>query len=199
MTADVAILLLAAGQSSRMRGGDKTLEEVSGQPLLRHLARECLASDATKTLIILPPDKPKRARALDGLELERVEALEAHQGMSASLKEGLKRAGNAEGVLIVLADMPLITRTHLNALIAGFDPASPHSIIRAATASGQPGHPVLFGQKHFEALAALTGDQGARDILAAHKAQTKHIILDGDAAITDLDTPEDWAHWRRLQ
>jgi len=199
MTADVQIILLAAGRSSRMEGRDKTLEKIAGAPLLRHLALECLASGATQTHVVLPPDRPERADAVRDLDLNSVVARDAHLGMSASLKAGVAAAKTSDAVLIMLADMPEITRDHIDVLIAAFDPEGRESIVRAASADGKPGHPVLLAQKHFDELEALTGDQGARVILERHKSQMRLVALNGKAATTDLDTPQAWAKWRALQ
>ena len=61
-----AILILAAGSSSRMRGGDKLLEEVAGMPLLARITRAALDTGLPVT-VALPPDRPARAGVLDGL------------------------------------------------------------------------------------------------------------------------------------
>jgi molybdenum cofactor cytidylyltransferase len=198
MTPKVDIILLAAGRSSRMNGGDKTLETVRGVPLLRHLALECMASCASRTHVIVTPDKPMRAKAVSDLDLNIVHAHEAHLGMSASLKAGINAAQDADALLILLADMPQITKDHLNALIRASGPEGT-GIIRAASQKGRPGHPVLFANGYFEALSALSGDKGAKEILLAHADDVTVIPLDGDAALIDLDTPEAWAAWRKSQ
>ena len=60
-----------------------------------------------------------------------------------------------------------------------------------------PGHPVLFGRRFFESLAALEGDRGARDLLREGADYVVEIRLGGQAAVTDLDTPEAWERGAR--
>ena len=99
-------------------------------------------------------------------------------------------------MVILLADMPEIGAAEIDRLIAAFDPGEGREIARAVSADGRPGHPVLFGRRFFEDLRGLAGDQGARRVLAAAADFVVEVPTAGDAALVDLDTPEDWAAWR---
>jgi len=196
MIAKTDIVLLAAGGGTRMRGGDKTLEVVDGLPLLRRLSLEALASKATKTHVVIPTDRPERASVISDLEIDIVTSPDAHMGMSASLKAGIRAARSADAALIMLGDMPEVTRTHLDLLISAFQPNTDTSIIRATSEDGKPGHPVLFARSHFDQLLSIEGDAGARAILRQNRENVQLLPLPGDVAVTDLDTPEAWANWR---
>ena len=75
------------------------------------------------------------------------------------------------------------------ALVLGGD-----TVVRAAGADGTPGSPALVPRRLFAALRSLDGDTGGRDVL---KREAQDILpLPGRHALTDLDTPEDWAAWR---
>ena len=88
--------------------------------------------------------------------------------MAASLRAGLAAVeARADAVVVLLADMPEVGAAEIDRLIAAFDPAEGREIVRAVSADGRPGHPVLFGRRFFEDLRGLAGDQGARSILAA--------------------------------
>ncbi|NUB43317.1 nucleotidyltransferase family protein [Fertoebacter nigrum] len=189
------ILILAAGASSRMRGGDKLLEEVAGHPLLARQARAALDTGCP-VRVALPPDRPARHAALDGLDVDVVTVADANTGMAASIRAGV--AGLPGAVLLLLADLPEITRDDLERVLAA-QPADPDMILRGTAADGTPGHPVLFPPWAVPALARLTGDTGARDLLKAEAARTRLIALPDAHATTDLDTPEDWAAWRARQ
>jgi len=188
---EVAILLPAAGASSRMRGGDKLLEPVEGEPLLARQIRRAQATGA-RVLVTLPPDRPDRA-ALCGT-VESCLVPDAAQGMSGSLRAGADWAGGA-ALLVMLPDMPGITTDHLTALITTFA-QDPSRILRAATPDLRPGHPVIFPAALLPGFARLHGDQGARQIIAAAPQPPRLLPLPGTAALLDLDTPEDWAAWR---
>ncbi|MEM9044287.1 MAG: molybdopterin-binding/glycosyltransferase family 2 protein [Pseudomonadota bacterium] len=192
----IAAILLAAGQSRRMRGRDKLLEPVAGEPLLRRIARAAIDSSADRAVAVLRPDDP-RSGVLEGLELDLAVNPRAAEGMGTSLACGIRALSpDVEGAIILMSDMPEIGPEDLNRLIAGFDPAEGREIVRATSADGRPGHPVLFGRRFFEPLAALSGDQGAREVLREHSEFVTDVALPGEAALTDLDTEKAWADWR---
>ncbi len=193
--AHACILILAAGASARMAPSDKLLEPVAGQPLLRRVAQRALDA-GVPVVVVLPPDRPLRAAALEGLALHPVIAAEARQGMAASLRAGMAALPKgATGVMILPADMPAITAQDLRQMIARHEVA-PARILRGATAEGREGHPALFPADLFGALGTVTGDEGGRSVLAAHRDRVERIALPDDHAVLDLDTPEDWAAFR---
>ena len=102
---------------------------------------------------------------------------------------------NADGLMILPGDMPELTHDDLATLIAAFDTA-PEKIHRGAAADGRPGHPVLVPRDLIPELSGLTGDEGAKSLLARHRQRIRLHALPGEHAITDLDTPEEWAAWR---
>jgi molybdenum cofactor cytidylyltransferase len=193
----VAAIVLAAGAARRMRGRDKLLEPVAGRPVLRAVAEAARASRADDVVVVLPPGAGARRAALHGLAVGIVEAPDWAEGMAASLRAGLAAvAARADAALILLADMPEVGPGDIDRLIAAFDPGEGREIVRAVSADGTPGHPVLFGRRFFEALAGLTGDRGAREVLREAAEFVVDVPTPGRAALVDLDTPEDWAAWR---
>lgn len=189
-----AILILAAGSSSRMRGADKLMEQVDGQPLIARMAQTALAT-GQPVHIALPPDRPLRRAALRGLPVTLIEVAAPQTGLSASLCAGVKSLPRDTPVLILLADLPDLTTADLTTLLTAFA-ANPDALHRATSADGKPGHPVIFPPRFRPELERLEGDTGARDLLMRLAGQTILIPLPGQHATTDLDTPEDWAAWR---
>ena len=193
-------IILAAGRSSRMRGTDKLLEEIDGVPQIARMAAAAVASDLDRVQIVLSPDTPLRKSVLDHLDVTVTLAPDAHKGMGASLQAGMAaRHNNSDAVMVILADMPDLGARHINSLIAAFDPSEGRTIVQATSATGTPGHPVLFGKRFFESLGSVTGDMGARDILKEGKDFLVRVALPDAVATTDLDTPEDWENWRANQ
>jgi CTP:molybdopterin cytidylyltransferase MocA len=197
MTATVHILILAAGASSRMRGADKLLQPVAGQPMLRHIAEVALGTGCPVT-VALPLDQTAREAALAGLALQKLPVPDAAKGMSRALVRGiaaLAGAGPDDGLMVLPADMPGFTTAALAGMIEEFA-ADRQSILRGGTTDGQPGHPVIFPRAFWPELSRVTGDEGGRAVLQAHEGRVRVIPLPGRMAILDLDTPEDWAAWR---
>ncbi len=196
MSPTVHILILAAGASSRMRGADKLLQPIAGQPILRRLARVALATGAP-VYVTLPPDAMARSAAIADLGVSTVEIPDAAEGMSRSLMRGVAAVAATnpaenDGMMILPADMPGFTTKALTNMIVGFR-AAPHLIWRGASADGHAGHPAIFPRDLWTALAAVTGDEGGRSVLKTHKRRVQVMTLPGEMATLDLDTPEDWA------
>ncbi|WP_102107202.1 nucleotidyltransferase family protein [Oceaniglobus roseus] len=191
----VTILLSAAGSSTRMRGRDKLLEPVAGEPLLRRQARAACATGCP-VLVTLPPDAAARRRALAGLDLRILEVARAAEGMGESLKAGVAAADPRAAVLVMLADMPEIGAADLDRLLDAYRNHGGTALVRAAGADGTPGHPVIFPPDTLPAFERLKGDTGAKEILKAEAHRLKLLALPDRRALTDLDTPEDWAAWR---
>lgn len=193
---DIVILIPAAGDATRMRGRDKLLEPVEGLPLLARQVRMAEATGCTVLVTLRLRDKARHAALATVNAPDRIELPDAAEGIAASLRAGAAwaQARRAMGLMVLLADLPDLETGDLERLLAMFrhDPARP---IRATDMSGQTGHPVIFPARLFGALTQLSGDQGARTVLAQEKVVT--MPLPDQRATMDLDTPEAWAEWRR--
>jgi CTP:molybdopterin cytidylyltransferase MocA len=95
--------------------------------------------------------------------------------------------------------MPEITIQDMKQMLAHFAAHDGQMICRGHSERGHAGHPVIFPPDCFATLAAVTGDQGGRDILRQHAQRVVKVGLPADHAITDLDTPEAWEKWRQAQ
>lgn len=188
------ILILAAGAASRMRGADKLLEQIDGQPLLYRVAAAAVATGVPVT-VALAPDRPLRNAALGRLPLDVVTVAAPGLGLSASLHAGLAALPPDAPVLLLLADLPEITADDLRHMLAEWR-ATPDVILRGTSVDGHPGHPVCLPVWTRAELLNLTGDEGARSLLARHPEKLRCVALPDQHATTDLDTPEAWTKWR---
>jgi len=148
-----------------MGGADKLLENVDGMPLLRRQAVAGLDA-ALSVVVTLPPERPARHAALDGLSLRLIVVDDAAEGMGASIRAGMTGiAPPTTGVIVLPADMPEIGAPELRAVMDAHAKA-PRAVIRGATADGRAGHPVLFPARLFGRLRRLAGDTGAKPALS---------------------------------
>lgn len=157
-------ILLAAGAGRRM-GTPKAL--VGGW--LADSVRVLRDGGCDPVLVVLGAEAD-RARALIPDE-QVVVATDWAEGMAASLRAGLRAAGqtSAPSAVIHLVDLPDVTAAVVARLTA-YDDRDPQVLARA-TFAGHPGHPVLIGRGHWTAVIdQLTGDRGARDYLDQHQA-----------------------------
>ncbi|PVA12028.1 CTP--molybdopterin cytidylyltransferase [Pelagivirga sediminicola] len=183
----------AAGASSRMGGRDKLMELVDGVPLLARQA-ERAARTGAPVYVTTRGDRPARIAALTGLDVALVAVAEPEQGLSASIRAGTAALpDDVTALMVVLPDLPDIDTSDMHAMIAA-NLAAPDAILRATSQDGRPGHPTVFPRRYFDALTRLTGDAGAGPLI--RQEGFTPVPLPGRRAITDLDTPEDWVHWR---
>jgi molybdenum cofactor cytidylyltransferase len=176
-----------------MLGADKLLEPVAGEAVLRRLARAAGAAGGPVAVTLRSPD-PDRAAVLAGLNVTALPVQAAAEGMGASIRTAAAWAARigADGLILCPGDLPDLGEADFAALAAAFDRAGPP--LRAADQDGVPGHPVAFPARLFATLGAVTGDQGARDVLAAHPPRL--LARPGHGPTRDLDTPQAWADWR---
>jgi len=188
----VVVVLLAAGRASRMgvSGQHKLLAEFDGMPLVRRSAQIALAAEPDGLVTVTGFRHEEIAERLGGLALETVYNPDYASGMASSLRTGLAAplARDADGVLVMLADMPAVTSAHLAALISAFRDAGGRAIIRAVS-DGKRGNPVVLPRTTFSALMKLEGDVGARQIIETSELEVVDIDI-GTAAHLDVDTPE---------
>ncbi len=193
----ITAVLLAAGSSSRMRGVDKLMRKVGGMPLLRHCVEVALGSDIDHCIVVLKKGADDHRDALQGLRIKIIEVDDAGLGMSASLRVGILAVDTSpKAILIGLADMPDLTPTHFNQVIAAHNPNKNRYIVCPTNPNGKRGHPVLFDAKFSENLANLQGDAGAKDIVKNVPEWVHEIPMDVAVSL-DLDTPEAWETWER--
>lgn len=197
---NIPILILAAGQSTRMRGVDKLLQDINGMPLLRSVATMACKATDNAVLVALPTKPHPRWAALDGLNANPVAVTDAAEGMNASLRAGVSKLPNdSAAVMVLLADLPNLTETDIKSIMQAVENKPNILVWRGSTKDGKPGHPVVFHRSLFPELSALTGDSGAQSVVQAHMDQVELIPLPEQNARLDLDTPEDWDQWRNTQ
>lgn len=187
MTAAVVGLLLAAGQGRRF-GGDKLLHPLpDGTPLAVAAARR-LRQACPRSIAVLRPEQRELAGLLLAEGLETVFCPAALDGMGHSLAAGVAASADAAGWLVALADMPFL---QVDTLVRVADAVSGGAVLAAPFHDGRRGHPVGFAARWRAELLGLTGDEGARAILAAHKADLLTIETDDAGCLRDVDTRAD--------
>ena len=197
---DLAILILGAGGSTRMRGGDKLMEPVDGMPLIRRQAELARRVTSGPVIVALPVPPHPRHDALGELDVVRLPVPEAGEGMGASLRTGFGALPpGTRAAMLLLGDMPALQEDDLRAVLDAVDPDSDTLIWHAVTEDGQRGHPVVFAQPLFARFADLRGDVGAKEVVKSAGKRVQHVPLPGQRARLDLDTPEEWAAWRAAQ
>jgi molybdenum cofactor cytidylyltransferase len=187
----VAAVVLAAGQARRMgaEGRHKLLAEFDGVPLIRKSVQTVLASRADSSVVVTGHRADDIVHALEGTDCPVVHNPDYATGMASSLRIGLAAIRDkADGMLVMLADMPGLTSSDLDLLIAAFRAENGVAIVRAVS-GGKRGNPVILPRATFEAIMRLEGDIGARPIVEESGLPVIDVEI-GAAAHLDTDTPE---------
>ncbi|MEO8344405.1 MAG: nucleotidyltransferase family protein [Betaproteobacteria bacterium] len=189
-------ILLAAGAGARF-GGAKLLTPLptaahgvgAGTAIGVASCLHLLAALPEVIAVVRPGDSilASQLRATGALVIE---CARADEGMGASLACGVTAASTAEGWVVALADMPWISPATI-AVVA--DALRDGAAIVATSYIGVRAHPVGFARTYFAALSGLGGDEGAKSLLAAHRASLQLIEVVDSGVVRDVDTPADLA------
>lgn len=176
-------------------GSPKQLLPYGGRPLLRHAVETALATRCGAVVVVLGANSARVAGVLAGLDLNGkvfwiLENSRWAEGMGTSIHAGLRRAEEwgAEGVLLALADQPLVTAAALDNLVAEHERTG--SPVVASRYSGTVGVPVWFSRSHFPQLMALAPNQGCKGVILETGAAAA--LIDCPEAAADIDTPADY-------
>jgi molybdenum cofactor cytidylyltransferase len=181
---DVVRAVVLAGGEGRRFGGPKQLATVDGKALVLHAVDLARPWDP----VVVLGARADRIRPVLPLDVDVVIAHDWAEGQSASLRTGVAELDpDVDWALVLLADMPYLTREAVEAVLAARDGDEPVDAVRA-TYDGRPGHPVLLGRAVLDAVPDLHGDTGARELLARFRVRTLEAAHLCDA--TDIDTPD---------
>lgn len=185
----IAALVLAAGQSRRMGPQNKLLAAVDGEPMIARVVDNVLASQARPVVVVTGYESASVREALAGRPVELVDNPRFADGLSSSLRCGLRALPpDVEGALICLGDMPRVTPDQLDRLIAAFNPVEGRAIC-VPTVQGKRGNPVLFARRFFEAMETVSGDVGARHLIGEAPDLVCEVEMADRGVLLDIDTP----------
>ena len=173
-------------------GFPKQLIMHEGEPLVRRIAAAAVEAGASPVVVVLGANAEMIAPVLTGLaSVTTVVNREWSKGLASSLATGLSALfedAACDGVLVTLADQPLVDAAALRRLVAAFD--NERRIVASAY-NHTMGVPAVFAREHVDALMRLTGDAGAGSWLRSRPNEVTLIPL--DVAAFDIDTPSDTA------
>ncbi len=188
---DQAIVLLAAGNSSRM-GTSKQMLNMNGKTLLEHTVSCAVASHISNILVVLGANVTEHKAVLTGSPVSVLVNPDWAKGMGCSLKAGLKKIidqyNNVQAVMVIVCDQPLLTSNHIDALAEVYQKRRPLAI--ASQYNGTYGVPAIFDRSIFSHVLMISDHSGAREVL--QKMERELVMVPFDGGEIDLDTPQDY-------
>ncbi len=194
MTPLPTVIVLAAGLGSRYTGTGHKLEQLlsdedsgNAAAVMSHTLRHALAS-GLPVLVVTTSDLAPLAHAdiaaRDVLVVPKAAPVRG-RGMGDSIAAGVAARSDSPGWLLLPADMPRVKPSTLQAVAQAL---SSHSVAFAQH-QGRRGHPVGFSAEMYSELSALTGDEGARRLVARYPSFA--VEVNDPGVLIDIDTSKD--------
>ena len=185
-----AVIVLAAGKGARFLGADhKLVQSLGTGTVLGTTLRHAILSGLPLVVVTTDAlaDVARRSvAARDVVVLPEIDAsAPGLLGMGYSIATGVSARPDASGWLILPADMPLVQSSTLQAVARELE----HHPVAYAQHRGRRGHPVGFSAELYSELAMLTGDEGARRLVARYPALG--VEVDDPGVLLDVDTEAD--------
>lgn len=192
---NIAVFVLAAGKSSRMKSikqlekiNNKTLLEITLEKATKLFSKNIYCVLGANSDIIKSEVKVKNVAFIKNDNFEN--------GLSSSIISGInyftKSAINFDGVFILLADQPAIEVSYLDDMLKLFYKNKDKII--ASKYEGKLGVPVVFPKRYFSSLLLIKGDKGAKDFI--NKNRIDVLYTKTTTNFFDIDTKEELEHYK---
>lgn len=191
----VAAIVLAAGRGTRFGEEPKLLAQVGGKALVRHATEAAVDSKADPVIVVTGHRADAVEAELKGLPVRIVHNPLFADGLSTSLKAGFSALPpNARAAIILLGDMPLVSASLMDALVAGWhESGEPAALV--PTLNGRRGNPVVISRALQPEIETLSGDVGAGPVLRGRPDVVEWPTAD-EAVVRDIDTREEFSKLR---
>ena len=180
------IIVLAAGAGSRYLGTLHKLEELlGGSTVLGATLRNASQTQLPLLVVTTAAHAAMVGGQVAARDILVLSDAEAALGMGSSIAAGVAERSGATGWLILPGDMPLVASASIRAVATALEQYP----VVFAQHRGRRGHPVGFSAELYSELVRLTGDDGARRIMARYPAHGEE--LDDPGVLLDVDTVAD--------
>ena len=189
-----ALLMLAAGRSTRALGFNKLSREINGVPLLTHCYNAIKNSKVDQIVIISSRENYQQATKLNSPCPEVTLLNTKSDGLGHSISHGMTHLHkDISSVIICLSDTPLVSAIHIDLLIKSNKISNYNGIQRIYDVNDTPGHPVLFNKEFFLKLSKLRSDKDPMILINENIKLLTKIKVNNLSPTTDLDSEEAWA------
>lgn len=182
---DLAVVILAAGISSRLGNITKQLLVYKNETLLKIAVKKALEI-SKDVFVVLGHEKEKCEKELEDFDVNIIYNPNYKKGMGSTLSLGIKHTKEFNYTMIILCDQPFIPISHFQALKENIQNENIIASLYEKNKSAKV--PAIFPKKYYDELLKLDADFGAKEIL--QKESCINIQLEKDFCI-DIDTLED--------
>jgi molybdenum cofactor cytidylyltransferase len=193
--ANIAAVLVAAGESQRMGASNKLLLPIDGVPMVRHTATRLLAAEPAELVVVVGHEAARVADALAGLPIRWIDNADYQQGQAASVNVGLKALSDpGAAVMICLADMPWLASYDYRWLMHHY---RHHCTLPIALPCHEDhrGNPVIISSEVRKQVLEGGASVSCRKFIDGHPELVQRVTVDHARYHRDIDTPADYQRW----
>jgi len=185
-------ILLAAGQSKRLKNENKLLKKFKNKPLIHHVLKSVQKSKIKKIIIVLGHQSKETKKIIkNNKKLMFVINKKYKQGISSSIKTGLKKISkNDEGFIILQSDMPFVKTSDINKIYNSIK--RKQYLVHALKYKNRIGNPIGFDISILNKFKKIEGNVGAKYIVKRLKKNTNFIKVSSNKVFKDFDKSSDF-------
>ena len=188
----VAAVILAAGSGTRLGGVAKALIRVDGTPLVQRLINTVRSAGIVDVLVVTGDHHDAIAQVVAPTGARVLRNLDAARGQGRSVRLGLQAADpQADAVMILLCDQPLLTVSDLSDLVSAFERRTVGEFIVPRVDGTRRGNPVLASRCVVQAILFNDRYTACRDYMDAHPESVTYFDTCNDHYLIDMDVPQD--------
>ena len=190
--ADIAAIVLAAGESRRMGEVNKLHLPILGVPLLRHSVETLLAANLGEILVVLGHQSADTQALLEGLSVRSVINNDYASGQMTSVHCGLGSLRQpCEGVIIALGDQPALMVSDITCLVGAFFARDGGDVV-VPEFEGKRGNPIIISSRCQQEIITGKYNFGCRRFIEKNPELVRTVDMPGPSVVIDLDTPMDY-------
>ena len=183
----IKAILLAAGQSKRLKGENKLIKKFKNKPLINHSLKALVKSKVNKIVIVLGYQN-KEIKKIIKKNKKNIFVINKkfRLGMSSSIKVGLRKISKKDkGFIIIQSDMPFIKASDINKIYDSI--LKKEYLVHALKFKTKLGNPIGFNISVLSKFRKIKGDIGAKFLVKRLKKNTNFIRVSSNKIFKDLD------------
>ena len=188
----IKAILLAAGQSKRIKSENKLIKLYKKKPLLNHSLKALHKSKVNKVIIVLGHQQ-NEVKKIIKKNKKNIFSFNKNfrKGMASSIKVGLKKVSkNDKGFIVVQSDMPFIKSSDINKIYNSIK--SKKFLVHVLKFRNKVGNPIGFDISVVKKFKRIKGDFGAKFMVKRLKNETKFIKINSLKSFKDFDKASDF-------
>ena len=188
----IKAILLAAGQSKRIKSENKLTKLYKKKPLLNHSLKALHKSKVNKVIIVLGHQQ-NEVKKIIKKNKKNIFFFNKNfrKGMASSIKVGLKKVSkNDKGFIVVQSDMPFIKSSDINKIYNSIK--SKKFLVHVLKFKNKVGNPIGFDISVVKKFKRIKGDFGAKFMVKRLKNETKFIKINSLKSFKDFDKASDF-------